>query len=289
MTGGSTVPHRQLGRRLRELRNQARLTVRAAASTLEWSEAKLWRIETGRTSLRGLDVEAMCRVYGAPQRLAEGLMALAKETRAGGWWHSYGDALLEGFDLYRGLEDAASRLCWYAAELVPGLLQTEAYARAVIRPAGGSEEEVERRVHARLASQALLTRATAPPTVRVALGEAVLHRPVGGREVMAGQLGRLMELTDHPDVSIRVIPFAAGPHPGLQCGPFVLMRFPVTGDGRETEPPTVCAEGLTGALYLDKPPEIADYDAAFTTIWTTAAGEARSRGLLHEARREFAR
>src|SRR5882757_6944726 len=130
---GSTVPRRQLGRHLRELRNQARLTVRAAASKLEWSEPKIWRIETGQTSMRSLDVEAMCKVYGAPADLTQGLMGLAKETKGRGWWHAYGDVIPESFDLYIGLEEAATRLSWYASERVPGLLQTEDYARTLIR------------------------------------------------------------------------------------------------------------------------------------------------------------
>ncbi|MGH8968059.1 MAG: helix-turn-helix domain-containing protein, partial [Actinomycetes bacterium] len=112
-TTGSTVPRRQLGRYLRDLRNRSRLTVRAAAAQLEWSEAKIWRIETGQTSLRSLDVEAMCRLYGAPAGLTEDLMRLAKETKARGWWHSYGDVISEGFNLYIGLEEAASRISWY--------------------------------------------------------------------------------------------------------------------------------------------------------------------------------
>src|SRR5258708_901857 len=106
-TTGSTVPRRQLGRYLRDLRNAARMTVRAASQRLEWSEAKLWRIETGQTSLRSLDVEAMCRLYGADPQMTEALMGLAKETKARGWWHSYGDAIPETFDLYIGLEEAA--------------------------------------------------------------------------------------------------------------------------------------------------------------------------------------
>ena len=117
---GSTVPRRQLGRYLRELRNRQRLTVRAAAERLEWSEAKMWRIETGQTSLRSLDVEAMCKIYGAPADLTEALMGLARETKARGWWHAYGDVIPEGFDVYIGLEEAASQLAgtsqsWYPA------------------------------------------------------------------------------------------------------------------------------------------------------------------------------
>src|SRR5690348_16417706 len=132
-TTGSTVPRRQLGRYLRDLRGKARLTVKAAASELEWSEAKIWRIETGQTSLRSLDVEAMCRVYGAPDDLTEALKGLAKETKGRGWWHAYGDVIPDGFDLYIGLEEAVSELHWYEAELVPGLFQTPDYARTLIR------------------------------------------------------------------------------------------------------------------------------------------------------------
>ncbi len=127
-TTGSTVPRRQLGRYLRDLRNRARLPVRAAAERLEWSEAKIWRIETGQSALRSLDVETMCRIYGAPVDITEGLMGLAKETKARGWWHAYGEVIPEDFDVYIGLEEAASHISWYESELVPGLLQTEDYA-----------------------------------------------------------------------------------------------------------------------------------------------------------------
>src|ERR1700722_12038476 len=130
---GSTVPRRQLGRYLRDLRNAAGLTVRDAARGLEWSEAKLWRIETGQTSLRSLDVETVCRIYGAPPDLTEALMGLAKETQAKGWWHAYGDVVPEWFDVYIGLEEAASQICSYESELVTGLFQTEDYARTIIK------------------------------------------------------------------------------------------------------------------------------------------------------------
>jgi transcriptional regulator with XRE-family HTH domain len=288
---GSTVPRRQLGRRLRDLRNRARFTVRAAAYALEWSEAKIWRIETGQTALRSLDVEAMCRLYSAPPDLVRALMALAKETKARGWWHSYSDVIPERLDLYLGLEDAAAELCWYAPELVPGLLQTKDYARVLIRAGRpeASDDEIERRVLMRIARQALLARATAAPTVKVALNEAVLRRAVGGEEVMAGQLEYLTEVTNYPNVSIRVIPFATGLHHGSLSGPFVTMRFPVAGDGRPLEPSTVYVEGLTGALYLDKPDEVACHEAAFAAIWSSASSEARSLSLLYDAAGRFKR
>lgn len=286
---GSTVPRRQLGRYLRDLRNSQRLTVRAAAAQLEWSEAKIWRIETGQVSLRSLDVEAMCKIYGAPADLTEALMGLARETKARGWWHAYGDVIPEYLDVYIGLEEAASTFSLYESELVPGLLQTEQYAHALIKAdnPGVDDDEINRRVHVRLARQALLTRVTARPRLDIVLGEAIIRRPVGGTQVMAGQLTRLAEASDLPNVSLRVMPFGAGLHHGIMSGPFVILRFPLNGDGKETEPPVVYVEGFTGALYLDKPAEIDRYTHAFTGIWDTAPSETASRDLIHTAAREF--
>ncbi|MFD9813703.1 helix-turn-helix domain-containing protein [Streptomyces sp. NPDC059080] len=281
---GSTVPRRQLGRNLRDLRNRARLTVRAAAKKLEWSEAKMWRIETGQTPLRSLDVQAMCSVYGAPTGLTEALMGLAKETKARGWWHAYGDVIPEGFDIYVGLEEAASSLSSYESDVVPGLLQTEGYAREVTRThvRGIDEEDLDGRVRLRIERQTLLTRVTDPPTLRVVLSEAVLRRPIGGRDVMAEQLEHLVEVSELPNVSIRVVPFAAGMHDGVVTGPFVILRFPLNGDGIDTEPPTVYADGYTGGLYLDKPKEVEQYDMAFQGIWETSLDEQASRRLISE-------
>jgi transcriptional regulator with XRE-family HTH domain len=289
-TTGSTVPRRQLGRYLRELRNQQRLTVKAAAERLEWSEAKMWRIETGQTSLRSLDVETMCRIYGAPADLTEALMGLAKETKARGWWHAYGDVIPEGFDVYIGLEEAASQLAWYESELVPGLLQTEGYARTVIEAdnPGVDEEEISRRVHVRLARQPLIHRVTAPLELRVVLNEAILRRPIGGPRIILAQLARLAEVSQLPNVSLRVVPFSAGLHPGVMSNPFVILRFPLNGDGRESEPATVYVDGFTGALYLDKPNEVERYAQAFGSIWDAALTEPKSRTVIRQAAKELA-
>jgi transcriptional regulator with XRE-family HTH domain len=286
-TTGSTVPRRQLGRYLRDLRQGQRLTVRAAAERLEWSDAKIWRIETGQVSLRSLDVEAMCRIYGAPAELTQGLMGLAKETKARGWWHSYGDVIPEGFDLYIGLEEAASSLSWYESELVPGLLQTEGYARTIIEAdnPGVPDDEINRRVHLRLARQVLLTRPTAAPDLQLVLSEAILKRPIGGATVMRQQLRRLLEIADLPNVALRMAPFDIGLHPGVISGPFVILRFARNGDGRATEPPTVYVDGFTGALYLDKVKEIELYDRAFSGIWNAVINEGRTRAMIHEATR----
>ncbi len=286
---GSTVPRRQLGRHLRDLRNEARLTVRAAAKKLEWSEAKMWRIETGQTPLRSLDVQAMCTIYGASGELTEALMGLAKETKARGWWHAYGDVIPEGFDVYVGLEEAAVSQCAYESDVVPGLLQTEGYAREITRThiRGIGEEDLDGRVRLRVERQTILTRVTDPLELRVALGEAVLRRAIGGAAVMVKQLAHLVYVSELPNISLRVVPFAAGAHSGVITGPFIILRFPVNGDGIDTEPPTVYADGYTGGLYLDKPREVEQYDAAFHEIWESSLDEQASRRLLAEAARSY--
>ncbi|TDC41809.1 helix-turn-helix transcriptional regulator [Micromonospora sp. KC213] len=271
---GSTVPRRQLGRYLRQLREEARMTVKAAADALEWSTPKIWRIETGATSMRSLDVEAMCRVYRASPELTEALMGLAKETKGRGWWHSYGDAIPEWFELYVGLEAAAARLRTYEAQLVPGLLQTEAYATLVYEVARPemTREEIERGVAVRLGRQALLTRA-APraPQFDVLLDEVVLRRGVD-----ADQLQRLVTVSRQPNVSLRVVPFSAGLHRGnMSSGTFTILDF----DGG-AEPSIVYSDSLTGALYLDKPGEVATYDEAWASMEKPALSEAQSRKLI---------
>jgi len=287
-TTGSTVPRRQLGRYLRDLRGKARLTVRAAAEALEWSEAKIWRIETGQTSLRSLDAEAMCKVYGAPPEMTEFLKGLAKETKGKGWWHAYGDVIPDGFDLYVGLEESVASLQWYESDLVPGLFQTPEYARVLIaaRIPETSDEEIERRVNLRMARQALLDRVTSPATITAVLGEAVLRRPIGSKVIMSLQLHRLLDLAAQPNVTIRVAPFSAGLHYGVTSGPFVILRFPQHGD-KDPEPPTVYVDGFTGDLYLDKPREIEEYSIAFRGICDMSLDEKASRTLIEQAAREL--
>jgi transcriptional regulator with XRE-family HTH domain len=286
---GSTVPRRQLGRYLRELRGNARMTVKAAAEALEWSEAKIWRIETGHVAMRSLDVEQMCYVYGATGDTTESLMALAKETKARGWWLSYSDVINEGFDVYLGLEEAAVRLSWYEAELVPGLLQNPDYARTLITADNPDldAEEIERRVQLRIARQRLLTRPTAPPELKVVINEAILRRPVGGGNVLADQLDHLLDIGALPNVTIKVMPFDTGLHYGILSGPFVLLDFPTTSNGQPSEPSTVYRDSFTGALFLDKVHEVVRYDKAFRNIWSVAMNEADSRDFIAEMAREL--
>ncbi|MGW6424186.1 helix-turn-helix domain-containing protein [Nocardia sp. NPDC055053] len=271
---GSTMPRRQLGRHLRDLRNQARMTTRTAAAQLEWSEAKIWRIETGQTSLRSLDVEAMCKVYGAPAELVEPLAALARETKARGWWTSYGDVIPEGFEVYIGLEEAATGLSIYEDGLVPALLQTEDYTRALLEQTvpGLTEAELERRLRVREARQALLARADSPLRLQVVLAEAVLTRRIGDDRVLAAQRARLRELAELDTVRIQVVPGDTGYHAGLESGRFVILDFGVDGSLDRPEPPVVYAETFAGSTYLDKPADHERYRGAFTDISAAASG-----------------
>ncbi|MEV6705705.1 helix-turn-helix domain-containing protein [Micromonospora wenchangensis] len=278
---GSSVPRRHLGRVLRELRIEACMTLDAAAEALECSRHKMWRIESGLGMVRAVDVRAMCELYGARRALTAALVALAGETRGRGWWHAYGDPVPEWFDLYGGLESAASRLREHAGALVPALLQTPAYAAATCphRP-GATGEEREQPVEARLRRQDLLRRRLPrPPRYEVLLAEAVLLRQVGGAAVTAGQLRHLAEASLLPQVSIRVLPLAAGAHDAALTGSFVLLEFPL-GLRADPDPPVVYQESLTGALYLDRPAEWAAYEQVWAGLDGVALDEEESRRLI---------
>jgi transcriptional regulator with XRE-family HTH domain len=243
---GSTVPRRQLGRYLRDLRVAAGLTARAAARELERSDPTLWRIENGHTATRSLDVEQMCRLYGATPEMTK-------------------------------------------SDVAPGIFQTEDYARTLIRFDNPDREdgEIDRRVQLRLGRQAILRRPIDPPLVRVTLREAALRCHVGGADIMTAQLGRLAEVSELPNVSLRIIPFRAGLHPGVLSGSFEVLRFPMNGGGVESEPPTVYADLFSGALYLDKPHEVGRYDRAFGEIWEASLDEEASRDLLRKTAEEL--
>lgn len=215
-------------------------------------------------------------------------MALAKETKAKGWWLSYSDVICEGFDVYIGLEEAAERLEWYESELVPGLLQTADYARAIMATKKSlTTEEAERRVQLRIARQALITRKTKPPMLNVVLNESILRRQVGDSAVMVCQLEHLTEVSRLRNVRLRVLPFATGTHLGITTGPFVVLKFPLNGNGQPSEPSTIYVESLTGALFLDKRHELEQYQDAFADIWNKSLDEDDSRRFIEDAAEEM--
>lgn len=287
---GSSVPKRQLGRLLKQAREEAGIPLDTAAKRLEWSRARMYRIEGAQTSVRTHDVELMCRIYGTSDEIRSVLVALAAESKSRGWWHAYGDAIPEWFELYVGLEAAACHLRQYEPALIPGLLQTPEYMAAVFRTKPGrTPAEVTRRVALRLERQRLLTRRSpAAPQLQVVIDESVIRRPhedVEGWRTQLAHLGSIAS-TGPENVSVRVLPMRVGPHLASVAGAFVVLDFPRLGT-RPAEPSTVYSESLTGGLYLDRPNEVSAYIDAWTTLWASTLDEYASADLLNSAIKEI--
>lgn len=281
---GSTVPRRQLGRLLRQARTDAGVTLDAAADALEYSRQKIWRIEGGMVVVRSLDVKAMCELYGVSPELTEVMRGLAAETKAKGWWHAYGDAIPHWFELYVGLESAASHLRGYDESLITGILQTPDYVRMLYsRQPTMSEEERERKIEVRLQRQAILTRRLPkPPNLEAILSEAVLRRIVGSPALMVDQLHHLIKIAELPNVSLRVVPLAAGPHTGAVAGSFIILEFPPEKGRSTPEPSVVYSEALTGAIYLEKPDELAAYERAWNSLVDLALDDKQSIDMIRK-------
>ena len=277
----STVPRRQLGRALRELRTEAQMTLDAVAETLQCSRQKIWRIETGLGAVRGVDVRGMCELYRARPKLTAALVGLAGETKTRGWWHAYGVGIPDWFDIYGGLESAASRLRSYDESLIPSLLQARAYARSLLQTdADLTDEELERLVAVRLQRQSLLTRRLPKaPQLRSVISEAVLLRRVGGPALMVEQLQHLLKVAELPNVSIRVLPLTAGAHYGALAGSFTMLDFPLTLR-TVPDPPVIYSESMTGALYLDRPEELAAYEQTWSSLDILALNDQQSTQLI---------
>ena len=253
-SAGPSVQRLVLGGHLRRLRDKAQLTTEQAAESIRASHSKISRMERGRVSFKERDIADLLTLYGVTDATeVAGLLALAREANAPGWWQSYSDILPHWLEPYFGFEAAASVIRTYELQFVPGLLQTTDYARAVIRlGSAGSEEEVTRRTEARISRKSLLGAGDAP-RIWAVMDEAALRRPLGGQAVMREQMRHLIEMADHPAVTLQVLPFSAGGHPALG-GPFTILRFaePDLND-------VVYIEQLTSALYLDKPVEVDSY------------------------------
>ncbi|WP_326559534.1 helix-turn-helix domain-containing protein [Micromonospora sp. NBC_01796] len=285
----STVPRRQLGRYLRELRDDAHITATAAAKALEWSVPRIWRYETGQVPMHPNDVEAMCRLYGATPERTETLRGLARETKSRGWWHSYGEAVDDWFKLYIGLEAAAVKLRKYEANVIPGLLQTVEYVREIMATDHPTMADPDRqaKTDVRIRRQGLLARAVPPaPNLDVMLSEAVLRRPLRSPAAMGRQLDYLVAAGQRHNVNIRVVPLASGIQRWATTGSFTIMDF-ATENVREPEPSTVYMDGPCGAVYLEKPYEIATYEEAWRSLTELALDPGESQELIIATAKEF--
>jgi hypothetical protein len=276
-----TVRQRRLAQALRELRHEAGLTQDVVVARMGWHTSKLFRMENARSPrVDWLDVKELMEMYGVRSPHREALIQLARDTRLRGWWTPYRDVFTGS---YVALEDESSAMRLYCPELVPGLLQTEDYARTVIRAVrpGYDDENVERRVTARLARQKMLLDRARPPALGLVLNESVLRRLIGGRAVMAAQLRALAEAAQRPQVTLQVLPFSAGAHASLEGG-FVLIKFP-----EETDPDVVYVEGIMGDLYLESVEEVKRYQAAFERNQAVALGPRESSEFISAAAREL--
>jgi len=279
---GSTVPRRQVGRLMRQLREQAGISLMAAANELEFSRARMYRIEGGESPLRKIDVEAMCRMYHASEEITEVLIGLSRESKAKGWWHAYGDVVPAWFELYVGMEQAARKLREYAPSVIPGLLQTRDYAEWVLRQGKDATDStaVESRVTMRLERQSLLARRRPKaPIFDVIVDEGALRRTIGDPLAMQKQLAHLVNVSTSSTVSVRVVPFSAGPHAASSAGSFTILDFPAVGTA-SPEPTTIYSENLTGALYLDKRREVETYDEIWTELGRKALDQDASDDLI---------
>jgi DNA-binding XRE family transcriptional regulator len=251
---GPTVRRMLVGAQLRRLRIEAGISREEAGEAIRASEWKIHRLENGQVGFKERDLADLLDLYGV--RDADDIAALldlAREANAPGWWQDYSDILPQWFRPYVDLESAATLIRTYEGQLVPGLLQTDDYMRAVIHDTSlESPEEAGRRVRLRMARQTLLTREH-PPRLWAVVDEAALRRPVGGREVMRGQLERLIAATKLPNVTLQILPFARGAHPAM-VGAFSILRF-----ADRQLPDVVYLEHLTNALYLDKRDEVERY------------------------------
>ncbi|KMS83783.1 MULTISPECIES: helix-turn-helix domain-containing protein [Streptomyces] len=265
MQNGPAVRRRKLGAELRMLRTGAGLTSGDAARLVGWHQSKVSRIETGASGVKPADLRLLLDAYQVRDtHLRELLLMLAGSEDAGGrhrWWHAYRGVLPPTYRDFISLESQASAMRTLETTVVPGLLQTPEYARAVTRAAVKDldEERLDTLVEVRLARQDVL-RSDPPLVLSAVLDEAVLRREVGGPEVMARQLERLMEAARLPQVRLQVLPFAAGAHVGL-TGPFVIFSFPSTSDLD-----VVVLDQLTSSLYLERKEDLMAYSEAFNTL-----------------------
>jgi transcriptional regulator with XRE-family HTH domain len=273
-----TLRGRRLAVELMRRREASGLSREEAARRLEWSTSTIFRIETGRNRPQPGNVRVLLDLYGVTGSERDGLIQLAREARQPGWWHSFRDVLPNPYEVYIGLEGGAASIRNFEPVVVPGLLQTEEYARAMFK--GGPREldrdDIERRVEVRLARQQILARDDRPRLWAV-IDEAVIHRLVGDPAVMRAQLGHLIDTAEQGKTTVQVVPYRAGAHAGT-TGPFVILDFP-----EPTDPSVVYVETLAGDIYLEERADVNRYTIAFDRLLAAALHPDDSVRLIQQA------
>lgn len=283
-TSGPTVLRILLGAQLRRLRTEKGISLERAGQAIRASHAKMSRLELGRVGFKSRDVADLLTLYGVTDPDdRDALLSLAERANSPGWWHKYDDLLPHWFRVYVGLEEAASIIRTYEIQFVPGLLQSPGYARAVILlgHATAEPEDLERRIELRQDRQRRMLTSDSPK-LWVVLDEAVLHRHLGGRATMREQVGHLLELSEHPNVTLQVLPFGHGGH-AAAGGSFSILRFSEPG-----LPDVVYLEQLTSALYLDKVDDTEHYMKVMDRVCMEAMSVGTTRRFLNLHYRDLA-
>ncbi|WP_067689032.1 helix-turn-helix domain-containing protein [Nocardia jejuensis] len=293
MLTGSTLARRALGRELKKLREARDMNQTQGGRVIGVSPQTIGRLEDGLpTKVSDLYMNALCDAYAATQERRRAILELALEVRAtrksgGGWWRAYADELNAGFDHYMGLEESARRLAFWRSNLVPGILQTAEYRRAIAWTEAPAmpPEQVNKRVEMAMRRQIRLQEPEFQ--VDVLMSECALRDQVGGRGVMAGQLLRLIDAAELPNVSIRVVPFDVSGSLGSLLGSFVLLEFPKMSATGLIEPPVIYVEGYAGDLYLERELEVRRYRDAFAEIGRVALDQDATRQLMLSIAKEY--
>ncbi|MEV6763681.1 helix-turn-helix transcriptional regulator [Streptomyces sp. NPDC051105] len=278
-----TVRRRRLGQELRRLRELKGMTAEEVAERLLVSQSKISRLENGRRSISQRDVRDLCGVYEVEdQRVVDSLMEMARDSRQQGWWHAFGDI---PYSVYIGLETDAESLRVYEPQLVTGLLQTRAYAEALVQGAlpETSAADIEKRVQVRMRRQERITAEHNPLRLWVVLDEAALRRLVGNRLVMREQLEYLIEMSQQPHITVQVLPFEVGAHPGLN-GQYAILEFADAADSS-----VVYLEGVTSDLYLEKAHDVQKYAVMYEHLRAQSLNVEQSRQFIADAAKEYAR
>ncbi|MCX4725957.1 helix-turn-helix domain-containing protein [Streptomyces sp. NPDC090052] len=278
-----TVRRRRLGQELRRLRELKGMTAEEVAERLLVSQSKISRLENGRRSISQRDVRDLCGVYEVEDvRIVDSLMQMAKDSRQQGWWHAFGDI---PYSVYIGLETDAASLRVYDPQVVPGLLQTKQYAEALI--AGALPEtavtDIEKRVQVRLRRQERVSADESPLRLWVVIDESALLRVIGDKQLMIAQLEHLVELSQLPHVTVQVLPFAVGAHPGIN-GQYAILEFPDAADSS-----VVYIEGVTSDLYLEKAHDVQKYSVMYEHLRAQALNVDQTRQFIMDIAKGYAR
>jgi transcriptional regulator with XRE-family HTH domain len=277
-----TVRRRRLGQELRRLRELKGMTAEEVAERLLVSQSKISRLENGRRSISQRDVRDLCGVYEVEDhRIVDSLMQMAKDSRQQGWWHSFGDI---PYSVYIGLETDAASLRVYDPQVVPGLLQTRSYAEALIQGAlpEATPADIEKRVQVRLRRQERIAAEENPLRLWAVLDEAAVRREVGSKQVMIEQLEYLLEMSQLPHVTVQLIPFQMGAHPGVS-GQYAILEFPDAADSS-----VVYIEGVTSDLYLEKAQDVQKYAVMYEHLRAQALNVDQTREFIAEVVKDYA-